>query len=299
VKAWLPCALLVAFLCTIAVALTAGGMASVSAWLWLLVLGPLLGVAALLGVIGRSLWQRSVTRPLAATGLVAALLLIPVAWQTGVWPMAFPSRAAGEQALSIRVPTNQKMRVVWGGDDPAANQHALMPDQRWAYDLVVEPTNLASEDMSDWGCFGVPVVAPVSGRVTRVENDQPDAKPATSTQNMTAPLGNHVVIEPEQGGFLLIAHLQQGSVLATPQQQVVEGEVIGACGNSGNTSGAHVHIHYQRQDPARYPVNFAEGLPLEFRDHRGSSMPPRGIELDGDVVRMTGEEIVHRRAEPG
>ena len=93
-KAWLPCALLVAFLCAPAVALTAGGMASVSAWLWLLVLGPLLGVAALLGVIGRSLWQRSVTRPLAATGLVAALLLIPVAWQTGVWPMAFPSRAA-------------------------------------------------------------------------------------------------------------------------------------------------------------------------------------------------------------
>jgi hypothetical protein len=88
-------------------------------------------------------------------------------------------------------------------------------------------------------------------------------------------------------------------VLATPQQQVAEGEVIGACGNSGNTSGAHVHIHYQRQDPARYPVNFAEGLPLEFRDHRGSSMPRGGIELDGDVVRMTGEEIVHRRAEPG
>jgi hypothetical protein len=28
-------------------------------------------------------------------------------------------------------------------------------------------------------------------------------------------------------------------------------------------------------------------------------MPRGGIELDGDVVRMTGEEIVHRRAEPG
>ena len=53
------------------------------------------------------------------------------------------------------MPTDERMRVVWGGDDPKGNQHALMPDQRWAYDLVVEPTDLTSDAMEAWSCFGV------------------------------------------------------------------------------------------------------------------------------------------------
>ena len=38
------------------------------------------------------------------------------------------------------------------------------PDQRWAYDLLVEPAAHGSTDLEDYGCYGTAVVAPVSAR---------------------------------------------------------------------------------------------------------------------------------------
>jgi hypothetical protein len=68
-------------------------------------------------------------------------------------------------------------------------------------------------------------------------------------------------------------------------QRVEEGQEIGQCGNSGNTSEPHIHIHHQRQDPPVVPLNFAEGLPLFFRDHDGAAMPEGGIrDIDGTPV---------------
>jgi hypothetical protein len=68
------------------------------------------------------------------------------------------------------------------------------------------------------------------------------------------------------------------------------------CGNSGNTSEPHIHIHHQRQDPNDFPINFAEGLPLYFRDHDGPAMPEGGVEVVegtpvpvGPTVQHTGE----------
>ena len=80
--------------------------------------------------------------------------------------------------------------------------------------------------------------------------------------------------------------------------QVQEGDPIGACGNSGNTSEPHIHIHHQRQDPQRFPLNFAEGLPLYFRGHDGPAMPEGGFDVDsatGDIV-LTGAVVQHTAA---
>ena len=74
---------------------------------------------------------------------------------------------------------------------------------------------------------------------------------------------------------------------------VEEGEVIGECGNSGNTSEPHIHIHHQRQDPTVFPVNFAEGLPLYFRDHDGPPMPVGGIKVEGETITATGDVVQH------
>src|SRR5690606_8611537 len=151
-------------------------------------------------------------------------------------------------------------------------------DQRWAYDLAVEPTLVGSKRLEDYGCWGVPVVAPVSGTVHGAHDGEPDHVPGEASNDYRAPLGNPVVLSLASGGYLIVAHLRNGSVVVRAVDHVTEGAPIGACGNSGNTSEPHVHIHAQRQDPEGRPINFSEGLPLLFRDHDGKPMPSGGIE---------------------
>jgi hypothetical protein len=101
------------------------------------------------------------------------------------------------------------------------------------------------------------------------------------------------VIQLETGTYLLIAHLKPGSVSVEPDQWVEEGQPIGQCGNSGNTSEPHIHIHHQRQDPAVYPLNYAEGLPLYFRDSDGPAMPEGGFEIVDGLPVPLGPVVQH------
>jgi len=58
---------------------------------------------------------------------------------------------------------------------------------------------------------------------------------------------------------ILLAHLEQGSVMVQPGDRVAQGQQVGAVGNSGNTSEPHLHIHAQRggSDEA-----FLDGAPV-------------------------------------
>jgi hypothetical protein len=73
----------------------------------------------------------------------------------------------------------------------------------------------------------------------------------------------------------------------------VEGQLLGRCGNSGNTSEPHIHIHHQRQNPKGRPLQFSEGLPLYFRDHDGPRMPRGGIRVEGERATATGDLVRH------
>ena len=117
--------------------------------------------------------------------------------------------------------------------------------------------------------------------------------PGVLSNNFQAPKGNHVVIQLETGTYLVIAHLKPGSVVVKTGETVEEGQVIGQCGNSGNTSEPHIHIHHQRQDPVVYPGDLAEGLPLYFRDHDGQPMPVGGIRMENGKLVATGETVQH------
>jgi murein DD-endopeptidase MepM/ murein hydrolase activator NlpD len=53
------------------------------------------------------------------------------------------------------------------------------------------------------------------------------------------------VIDHGNGEFSMIAHLQKGSVRVKPGDTVRQGQVVGLMGNSGDTSGPHVHYQLQ------------------------------------------------------
>ncbi|APR78217.1 secreted peptidase [Minicystis rosea] len=272
-----------------------GGMRSVLAWLALQIAVPAVTLVVVVGTIVHAVWTRRRMGRLAATLALASVCLWPAGWIFGLLPIAYPfDLAATSPAATVRLPTRAPMRVVWGGDDVKHNRHAAFPDQRWAYDLGVDPMLVGSSRLEDYGCWNVPVVAPTSGTIHVAHDGEPDHEPGKLSFDTRAPLGNHVVIALPTGTFLIVAHLRNGSVVAREGEPVLEGAPLGACGNSGNTSEPHVHIHHQRQDPRGRPINFSEGLPLFFRGHDGAPMPLGGIDASGIRPRPSGATVRDR-----
>ncbi|MCO4747623.1 MAG: M23 family metallopeptidase [Proteobacteria bacterium] len=272
--------------------LLAGGLKKVAAFYLAQLLLPPAGIFALVHS-GLVAWKAPTARPFAGVvGAWAVVSLTPVLLMLGLWTPAYPASLENtEPAATVRLPLEGPVIVAWGGDTVAENYHAATPDQRWAYDLLVEPATHGSADLESYGCYGLDVLAPAAGTVAIAHDGEPDQDPSTFVPNPTAPAGNHVAIELETGTHLLLAHLIPGSLTVTEGDAVVEGQVLGKCGNSGNTSEPHVHIHHVKQRPEM--IGFGEGLPLFFRDHDGDPMPTGGIEMDGDDVRLIGDRVQH------
>ncbi len=73
---------------------------------------------------------------------------------------------------------------------------------------------------------------------------------------------NQVRILHEDGTMALYAHLQLESVVVRPGQRVVAGEVLGRSGNTGYSSGPHLHFAIQRNAGGKLvslPFRFADG----------------------------------------
>lgn len=104
-------------------------------------------------------------------------------------------------------------------------------------------------------------------------------------------LGTVIIRLDETSTYLILAHLKPGSIQVAEDENVIEGQVIGQCGNSGTTSEPHIHIHHQRQDPTIYPLGFAEGLPLYFGDQGGEAMPQGGLKLENGKTIAIGATV--------
>jgi murein DD-endopeptidase MepM/ murein hydrolase activator NlpD len=139
--------------------------------------------------------------------------------------------------------------------------------------------------------FGRPILAPVAGRVALVHEGEPDHEARRSPvalvpyllgqsrraqRGASALAGNHVVIAVGFGGpFVLLAHLQRGSVQVQPGQPVSVGVPVARCGNSGNSTEPHLHL--QVSDSTDWTL--ARGLPFTFRRRDGSTWVPRNSEI--------------------
>jgi hypothetical protein len=129
---------------------------------------------------------------------------------------------------------------------------ALYDAQRFAIDWmrVDEQGRLVHDDLSDvhnYTCYGAEVLAVADGKVVGTRNDLDDQKPGKlpdpSTVSIDTVNGNHIVLDIGGGYFAFYAHLQKNSVTVHVGDQVKKGAVLGKLGNSGNTSGPHLHFH--------------------------------------------------------
>lgn len=177
--------------------------------------------------------------------------------------------AASLRPIVLQPPFEGRWRVSSGGPDPRHNHHGSRPDQYFGYDFVREGGK----------AFGESILAPIDGMVAHVESRQPDAPIGTPSRNAKRPLGNYVSIQTARG-YVILAHLKQGSITARVGDTVTIGHEIARCGNSGTTRGEHLHVHAQDQ-PSENPeaaqavaiafaaTEHANPLLLEFGDSLG------------------------------
>lgn len=201
-----------------------------------------------------------------------------------------PAKAADTPHLeyrtktALRVPFDDEWTVVWGGRTVEENYHAATLSQRFALDLLVTGpdrrsyTGDATKNES-YLAFGKPVVAPGKGKIVAVVADVADNVPGQMNPAQAA--GNYVLIDHDNGEYSLLAHFKQGSVTVQVGDEVEAGQLLGSCGNSGNSSEPHIHYHLQNS-----PVPLeGESLPIFF------GAATIGGQLHRDVEIVQGQRV--------
>ncbi|OFD50363.1 hypothetical protein BWGOE3_18220 [Bacillus mycoides] len=285
---WKKCLLviLVAFLITSwSVVYLANGVISVIVW-WSIQAFSLVSIVILIGSVLLFIWKGIFRKQIDRTLLLIVLFSIigawPVGWFANVGGLAYPADVHSmSPKIVVRFPLNERALVGWGGDRLETNYHVIKPNERWAYDILIPPAEVKSSKLEDYGIYGAKVMAPASGTVVSVNNDEKDLVPGSDDFQSMA--GNHIYLRlDETGTFLFLAHLKKGSIKVKEGQHVNEGEVLAQVGNSGSSSEPHLHIHHQGQDPSNTSMFLTEGLPLYFRTEKGAMMPERGTYISGN-----------------
>jgi Peptidase family M23 len=104
----------------------------------------------------------------------------------------------------------------------------------------------SSSKNEDYRIWGKSVVAMADGTVQSWANDQPtNPNPPADLSPPNPVEGNHFYIQ-HATDLVLYAHMQPGSLnpqLLSNGAPVKAGDFLGLAGNSGNSSGPHLHIH--------------------------------------------------------
>ena len=193
--------------------------------------------------------------------------------------------------VSYTMPVTEEWLVFWGGDNEFINYHYVYGSQRYAYDLLMMKDGVTHtgdpSDNKNYYAFDKEIIAPAGGKVVKVVNKIRDNTPGE--MNEKRPSGNHVIIQHGPQEYSFIAHFKKESITVEEGDIVQQGDVIGRCGNSGNSS--EPHIHFQVMDKAR--VVRAKSFRIRFAD---SSTPVQGDiakpTLDPDRKRFT-PDLLH------
>ena len=166
---------------------------------------------------------------------------------------------------------------IWlAGDGPANNTghrrsifaidgHLYSPE-RFAIDWIKVGANGDSHHEGTarneyWWGYGEPILAVADGEVTEVvdgiADNTPRKLPPVTLDNIA---GNHVTLQIAPNRYVTYAHLQNGSVKVRVHEKVHRGAVLALLGNSGNSTGAHLHLQVTEGNS----VLQSQGIPFVF-----------------------------------
>ncbi|WP_369211828.1 M23 family metallopeptidase [Streptomyces flavofungini] len=176
---------------------------------------------------------------------------------------------------------------------PSHGTHHL--GQTYAIDITAEPEEGArptpvwfwpvARSGKAYPAFGEPLLAVADATVVHAEDGQRDHLSRSSLAGVLyfwlvegvgrtlggarRVVGNHVILDLGDGTHAMYAHVQQGSLTVRAGDQVVAGQRIGRCGNSGNST--EPHVHFQLMDGP--DLDTARGVPFRWS---GLGVPANG-----------------------
>ncbi len=176
-----------------------------------------------------------VVRADAAT--LGILLLGLTSLQVHVWGPA-------GTAVAIPSPVRGTWYALQAGRSPLLNHHWLLPDQHDALDILIVRNGSSHPAghtaLTDYYAYRKPIFAPLAGTVTDLVDGLPDQQPGHGDRKHLS--GNRLILTVTPGVWLVLDHLEAGSLRVHLGDAVTPGEEIAQVGNSGNTSEPHLHL---------------------------------------------------------
>ncbi len=185
---------------------------------------------------------------------------------------------------------NFPLKGAWAayGAPSLISHHRWGSIQEFAFDFVKIGTNGTTHEgdgdkLTDYYAYGAPVYAIGPGKVISIygegteSNDnlkQPDEtaeeynkRSAKLQQEFLAKgfshvMGNHVIIEHDNGEYSHYLHLKNGSLKVKQGDHIKRGEEIAALGHSGNSTEPHLHFHLTDSPDMAY----SRSIPITFHN---------------------------------
>lgn len=201
----------------------------------------------------------------------AAPLVLASPFADGLWfPFNGPNNDSQHrrsvQKLRGRYYIGQRFAIDWGriGDGG----------------YILRPSTSSKLNTSYFG-YGTPVYAVADAVVSEITDDIPENTPDTDTRAVTINLqtvaGNQVILDLGSGHYALYAHLQPGSLRVKKGDNISQGQLIGLLGNSGNSTGPHLHFHICDGPSALE----CQGIPYVFKSFTHQTVTAEGNTLPG------------------
>lgn len=172
-------------------------------------------------------------------------------WRYSIEMSAIPG------ALDPEIDTGHRYRVPLAPDQPVRIGQGFgggfshdAPHSRYAIDFTLP--------------VGTPVHAARAGTVMDVERY---FHRAGNDPEHDGPRANYVRILHDDGSMAVYAHLDYNAVLVRPGERVEAGQVIGRSGNTGFSTGPHLHFAVQANRGMRLV-----SIPFRMDDHQGRAI---------------------------
>ncbi len=237
--------------------------------------------------------------------------------------LSFADRRGDRHAASVRVPLTPHrtlwldfpLRGKWKAGNARTERHGS--GIQFAFDFIttgdwelhgeLQTAGKVLRDPGECSSFGQPVFAPADGVILRAVSRERDfrqvgGQPTLHRRPPRTPeryMGNYVILDIG-GAYVHMAHFMRGSVLVQAGDKVKAGQLIGRTGNSGNTTGPHLHLEVLDRplDPAALgsAKDEASGVPFGFRDlmverNDKRRVVRRCIPKHGDTVSTPRREV--------
>lgn len=164
----------------------------------------------------------------------------------------------------FHLPSRGTWYVLHGGRARATNYHHGNTHQRWAFDLVVKRDGRQRERGSDrhrnesYYAHGQDLLAPAAGTVIHVVDGIPENRPPERGRAG----GNGLIIDHGFGEYSALWHAIPGSLEVEVGDRVETGQRVAQVGNSGRSTGPHIHWHVSYRLPGETTEVF--GLPADM-----------------------------------